>query len=80
MSRDTAAWNPGELDDGADRPEYVTCVTDSARCGYSLCGRFISWSFAFLGPDHARMTEASGSRLMICPECRAKMPVERPAG
>lgn len=55
------------------RPEYVVCVLDPARKYHALCGRYVGFDFAFQSPEHATNTESSGSRLTVCPECRAKM-------
>jgi len=51
---------------GADRPEWVVCVT---RSGFdSWCGQKVS-SFMFTGWDHASVNAVNEGRLTTCPGC-----------
>jgi hypothetical protein len=54
----------------SERPEFMACVRDPNRRGYSLCGRWTPWEFMFADQQHVRNAETFGSRLVVCPECR----------
>ena len=54
------------------RPDYVKCVQLSASGTW--CGRALGiFEWAFQGVDHAAQNGASGSRLVVCPECVAQI-------
>ena len=52
-------WEKHVIKNGGDWPQ-------DAWCGETVW----RWSWAFLDADHARESEARGSRLLMCPKCK----------
>lgn len=50
------------------RPSYVCCIRKEGRLSY--CGRDTGFDFVFQSPEHARLNEEQGGRLVTCPECK----------
>ncbi len=53
------------------RPEWVTCIRDTAAEARAWCGRDARNVFAFQDVDHAALNGRAEGRLTCCPECRA---------
>lgn len=54
-----------------DRPDYVHCVlVDHAGPRMGICGRELGFDFAFVSLEHAKNSETSGSRLVLCENCQ----------
>mgnify|MGYP003575271768 CR=1 FL=1 len=51
------------------RPEHVVCIRKE-KTKEGICGRYLGFEFAFVNMDHAKATEASDGRLVLCEDCR----------
>lgn len=61
-----------------DRPEYVTCILKvGTKERESVCGRHLGFEFAFVSVAHAEAAETSGSRLVLCEDCRQSLDEKR---
>ncbi len=50
------------------RPNFIRCIRDGEK-KTSLCGRKLTFEFAFENPEHARLNEEAGGRLVTCEDC-----------
>jgi hypothetical protein len=49
------------------RPEWLTCIRKNKN--FSLCGRVITFGFAFENLEHAEAEVAREGRLVPCKKC-----------
>ena len=54
------------------RPEHIACIKSDNDEKVSLCGRRISYEFAFQSLEHVKNSADYGSRLEACKECIKK--------
>jgi hypothetical protein len=53
------------------RPDFVTCVlAEKKGSREGLCGRVLGFDFAFVSQQHAESSEAAGSYIVLCEDCR----------